>query len=142
MNACSFIRDLIITEKRPLRARTLRSAQMAACLYTSARGMGSAEHAAHELRSLATELGSIVQELLRNIEASGRILRAPRGTTAGAARAHDETLRLRAAATRNRGAARRAFLSDETLSPDPPENSIVGQILQKARDARNWFDGA
>jgi hypothetical protein len=43
---------------------------------------GSAAHAAHaahaaqDLRSLATELGLIVQELRRNIEASARILRA------------------------------------------------------------------
>ena len=56
---------------------------------------------AQDLLSLATELGSIVLELRRNIEASGRILRA-----------HNETPRLRAAACC-------VFLGEETLRPFP-----------------------
>jgi hypothetical protein len=100
---------------------------MAACLYTRARGMGSAAHAAQDLRSLATELGLIVQELRRNIEASGRILRArgaaPRGEAAGAPRGKAAGApRGKAAGAHAAGArdeTRRPFLGDETLRPFP-----------------------
>jgi hypothetical protein len=122
---------------------------MAACLCTRARGMGSTAHAAQDLgslatelaqdlRSLATELGLIVQELRRNIEASGRILRArgaaprgkaasaaprgkasdaPRGKAAGAHAAGAHAAGAHAAGARDE--TRRPFLGDETLRPFP-----------------------
>ena len=129
---------------------------MAACLYTRARGMGSAAHAAHaahaaqdllspptepaqDLRSLATELGLIVQELRRNIEASARILRArgaARGKAAGAPRAQAAGApRGKAAGARDE--TRRPFLGDETLRPFPLRASTdcAAQALLSRRAA-------